>query len=125
MPSRRGKVKINKESLVFLVVPQLRARQIFQRLNWLRTLTVYRFLRRVGARLRVAQRKRVVVRTSPVAVAQVWRHGSRQTRLARILAGVAAPPLDLDTGRRLGTLLAAAGGQRRRRRPRGHAGLPW
>src|ERR1051326_7881729 len=113
MPSRRGKVKINKESLVFLVVPQLRARQIFQRLNWLRTLTVYRFLRRVGARLRVAQRKRVVVRTSPVAVAQVWRHGSRQTRLARILAGVAAPPLDLDTGRRLGTLLAAAGGQRR------------
>lgn len=66
--------------------------------------------RRVGAMLRVAQQERVVIRTSPAAVAQVWRHGSRQGHLARILAGVAAPPLDLETGRRLGTLLAATGG---------------
>ena len=73
-------------------------------------LAIDRRDRRVGAMLRVAQHERIVVRTSPATVAQVWRHGSRQVQLARTLAGVAAPPLDLDTGRRLGTLLAAAGG---------------
>ncbi|MGH3991725.1 MAG: hypothetical protein ACRDSN_04580 [Pseudonocardiaceae bacterium] len=72
-------------------------------------LAIDRRDRRVGAMLRVAQHERVVVRTSPAAVAQVWRHGARQTQLARILAGVAAPPLDLDTGRRLGALLGVAG----------------
>lgn len=65
--------------------------------------------RQVGAMLRVAQQERIAVRTSPAAVAQVWRHGARQVLLARILAGVAAPPLDLDTGKRLGVLLGAAG----------------
>ncbi|MGH3826294.1 MAG: hypothetical protein ACRDQX_03845 [Pseudonocardiaceae bacterium] len=49
------------------------------------------------------------VRTSPAAVAQVWCHGARQAHLARTLAGVAAPPLDLDTGKRLGLLLGATG----------------
>lgn len=61
--------------------------------------------RRVGALLRVAQQERIVVRTSPAAVAQVWRHGARQAQLARTLAGVAAPLLDLDIGKRLGLLL--------------------
>ncbi|MGH3903907.1 MAG: hypothetical protein ACRDTE_06945 [Pseudonocardiaceae bacterium] len=70
-------------------------------------LAIERRDRRVGALLRVAQQERIVVRTSPAAVAQVWRHGARQAQLARTLAGVAALPLDLDTGRRLGALLGA------------------
>lgn len=72
-------------------------------------LAVERRDRRVGAMLRVAQQERIALRTSPAAVAQVWRHGPRQALLARILAGVAAPPLDLDTGKRLGLLLGATG----------------
>lgn len=72
-------------------------------------LAIERRDRQVGAMLRVAQQERIAVRTSPAAVAQVWRHGARQVPLARILAGVAAPPLDLDTGKRLGVLLGAAG----------------
>lgn len=72
-------------------------------------LAIDRRDRRVGALLRVAQQERIAVGTSPAAVAQVWRHGARQAQLARILAGVAAPPLDLDTGKRLGALLGAAG----------------
>lgn len=59
---------------------------------------------------RVAQQERIVVRTSPAAVAQAWRRGARQVQLARILAGVAAPALDLDTGQHLGVLLGTAGG---------------
>ncbi|MGB8994310.1 MAG: hypothetical protein WCC65_03255 [Pseudonocardiaceae bacterium] len=65
--------------------------------------------RRVGALLRVAQQEHIAVRTSPAAVAQVWRHGARQAQLARTLAGVAAPPLDLQTGKRLGQLLGVSG----------------
>jgi hypothetical protein len=72
-------------------------------------LAIDRRDRHVGAMLRVAQQERIAVRTSPAAVAQVWRHGARQAQLARVLAGVAAPPLDLDTGKRLGALLGAAG----------------
>ena len=63
--------------------------------------------RRVGALLRIAQQERIAVRTSPAAVAQVWRHGARRAHLARTLAGVAAPPLDLETGKHLGLLLSA------------------
>ncbi|MGH3696902.1 MAG: hypothetical protein ACRDRX_23465 [Pseudonocardiaceae bacterium] len=70
-------------------------------------LAIDRRDRRVGALLRIAHQERIAVRTSPAAVAQVWRHGARQARLARVLAGVAAPPLDLDTGKRLGLLLGA------------------
>ena len=69
-------------------------------------LAIERRDRQVGALLRVAQQERIAVRTSPAAVAQVWRHGARQAQLARVLAGVAAPPLDLDTGKRLGALLS-------------------
>lgn len=64
--------------------------------------------RRVGALLRVAQRARIPVRTSPAAVAQVWRYGGRQAQLARTLPGVTAPPLDLGVGKRLGALLGAS-----------------
>jgi hypothetical protein len=72
-------------------------------------LAIDRRDRRVGAMLRVAQQERIPVRTSPAVVAQVWRHGARQTQLARVMAGVAVPPLDLDTGKRLGALLGTAG----------------
>lgn len=64
--------------------------------------------RKLGALLRVAQQERIAVRTSPAAVAQVWRHGARQAHLARVLAGVAAPPLDLGIGKRLGVLLGTS-----------------
>lgn len=37
-------------------------------------------------------------------------HGARQANLAKILAGVVAPPLALGTVKRLGALLGAAGG---------------
>lgn len=72
-------------------------------------LAIDRRDRRVGALLRIAQQERIAVRTSPAAVAQVWRHGARQAQLARTLAGVAAPPLDLQTGKRLGLLLGGSG----------------
>lgn len=71
-------------------------------------LAIDRRDRQVGAMLRVAQQERIAVRTCPAAVAQVWRHGARQVQLAKVLAGVAAPSLDLDTGKRLGALLGAA-----------------
>lgn len=72
-------------------------------------LAIDRRDRRVGGLLRVAQQERIPVRTSPAVVAQVWRHGARQARLARVLVGVAVPPLDLDTSKRLGVLLGITG----------------
>jgi hypothetical protein len=72
-------------------------------------LAIDRRDRWVGAMLRVAQQERIPVRTSPAVVAQVWRQGARQAQLARVLAGVAVPPLDLDTGKRLGALLGTTG----------------
>lgn len=71
-------------------------------------LAIDRRDRRIGALLRLAQQERIAVRTSPAAVAQVWRHGARQAQLARVLAGVATPPLDLGIGKRLGALLGAS-----------------
>ena len=62
--------------------------------------------RAIGAMLRVAWELGVPVRTSAAAVAQVWRSGSRQARLARVLSGVDSAPLDLDEARAIGTLLA-------------------
>jgi hypothetical protein len=59
--------------------------------------------------LRVAQQARIPVRTSAAAVAQVWRNGARQARLARVLTGVTVAPLDLNIGKRLGALLGATG----------------
>lgn len=71
-------------------------------------LAIDRRDRRVGALLRVAQQERIAVHTSPAAVAKVWRRGARQVQLARTLAGVAAPPLDLGAGKRLGALLGTS-----------------
>jgi hypothetical protein len=72
-------------------------------------LAVDRRDRRVGAMLRVAQQAHIPVRTSAAAVAQVWRNGTRQAQLARVLAGVTVAPLDLNIGKRLGALLGATG----------------
>lgn len=58
--------------------------------------------------LRVAPQERITVRTSPAAAAQVWRRGPRQAQLARVLTGVAAPPLDLSMGKLLGALLSTS-----------------
>jgi len=65
--------------------------------------------RRLGALLRVAQRERLAVRTSAAVVAQVWRSGSRQAHLARLLSGVEVTSLDPAAGRAIGALLARSG----------------
>lgn len=65
--------------------------------------------RRVGAMLRVLQREGVPIRTSAGAVAQVWRDGSRQVNLARLLPGIDICPLDDVAGKRTGELLGASG----------------
>ncbi len=59
----------------------------------------------VGAMLRVAQQQTIPVRTSASAIAQVWRNGSLQANLARVLAGVDTAALDGPTGRLVGELL--------------------
>ena len=65
--------------------------------------------RAVGAELRVLQRQGTPVRTSAAVVGQVWRDGSRQANLARVLSGVGIEPLSRTDGARIGELLARAG----------------
>jgi hypothetical protein len=55
-----------------------------------------------------ANRNRVAVRTSSGVVAQVWRDGAKQARLARLLKGVDERALDKEASRRIGSLLGAA-----------------
>jgi hypothetical protein len=69
-------------------------------------IAVDRLDRKVGAILRVAQQGNIPVRTSATAVAQVWRSGSRQANLARVLTGIDVAALDLQTGRSVGEVLA-------------------
>lgn len=64
--------------------------------------------RRLGAMLRVLQQRRIPLRTSSAVVAQVWRDGRKQARLAAVLAGVDVAPLSPDEDKRTGELLAAA-----------------
>lgn len=59
----------------------------------------------VGAMLRLLQRDGVPLITSGGVVARVWRDGSRQANLARILSGVDVDALDDATARRVGELL--------------------
>lgn len=61
--------------------------------------------RQVGAMLRVAQQERLAVRSSAGVVAQVWRDGSRQANLSRVLSGVDVAALDLPIAKRVGRLL--------------------
>jgi hypothetical protein len=51
----------------------------------------------------------VPVRTSSAVVAQVWRGGARQARLARVLSAVHEEPLDADRARHIGTMLGESG----------------
>jgi hypothetical protein len=69
-------------------------------------IAVDRLDRKVGAILRVAQQEKMSVRTSAAVVAQVWRSGSLQANLARVLAGIEAASLDSVTGRSVGEVLA-------------------
>lgn len=62
--------------------------------------------RRVGAMLRVLQQRRVPLVTSSAVVAQVWRDGRKQARLALVLAGVDSRALATGDDRRTGELLA-------------------
>ena len=72
-------------------------------------IAVDRLDRKVGAILRVAQQEKMSVRTSAAVVAQVWRNGSLQANLARVLAGIESASLDSDAGRSVGEILALSG----------------
>jgi hypothetical protein len=69
-------------------------------------IAVDRLDRQVGAILRVAQMEKIPVRTSAAVVSEVWRNGSRQANLARVLAGVDAASLDDATAKPVGEILA-------------------
>jgi predicted nucleic acid-binding protein len=62
----------------------------------------------------LADRGHAALATSAAVVAQIWRGGSRQARLARLLASdlVAELALDSEASRRIGLLAAAAPGAR-------------
>jgi hypothetical protein len=63
--------------------------------------------RAVAARLRVAQRSDIDLRSNGAVVAQVWRDPTgRQAELARLLRAVDIESVDEEMGRRAGTLLA-------------------
>ena len=62
------------------------------------------------ARLAVAQRHGLELRSNAMVVAQVWRGGTgRQVPVARLLAGVDITAVDDGLGRRAGVLLARSG----------------
>lgn len=64
------------------------------------------------ARLRVAQRHGVELRSNAIVVAQVWRDPQgRQARLARLLRSVDVRPVDDEAGRAAGVLVGRAGTQ--------------
>jgi hypothetical protein len=65
--------------------------------------------RTVQAFLKRAYATSTTVRTTTGVVAQVWRDGSRQARLAQLLRGVAEEQFDGGHARRVGVLLGAAG----------------
>jgi hypothetical protein len=62
----------------------------------------------VTAFIETAQRQKVQIRTTTGVVAQVWRHGSRQARLARLLRGVDEKEITSALSRSIGTLLDVA-----------------
>jgi predicted nucleic acid-binding protein len=67
--------------------------------------------RRARAYVFLAEQGKATLSTSSAVVAQVWRGGGRQARLARLLASdlVTERPLDPDASRRIGVLAAAVG----------------
>jgi hypothetical protein len=65
------------------------------------------------ARLQVAQRARLELRSNAVVVAQVWRdRRGRQVSLARLLQAVDVRAVSPGDGREAGMLLAEAAGNR-------------
>ena len=68
-------------------------------------IAVERGERTVAAFLERAQVEHVAVRTSAAAVAQAWRAGAREGRLARLLQAVDEGSLDSSAARRVGALL--------------------
>jgi hypothetical protein len=62
--------------------------------------------RHISDLLRELQAREVPLMTSAAVVAQVFRHGSRQARLARLLNDTKIEPLTEDAGRKIGGLLA-------------------
>jgi hypothetical protein len=67
--------------------------------------------RTVRAFLEHAQRTGIDVRTTTSVVAQVWRDGARQARLAVLLRGVLEIELTREECRRVGSLLGRCGGR--------------
>ncbi len=66
--------------------------------------------RAMAARLRVAQRSGLELRSTGVVVAQVWRDPvGRQVNLARLLKSVDVEVVDQRCGREAGVLLGRAG----------------
>jgi hypothetical protein len=66
--------------------------------------------RAMAARLRVAQRSGISLRSNGAVVAQVWRDpAGRQVELARLLRAVDVKPVDERLGRDAGVLLNRAG----------------
>lgn len=64
------------------------------------------------ARLRVAQRSGLELRSSAIVVAEVWRDSrGRQAALTRLLRGVDVRPVDDQAGRAAGVLVGRAGTQ--------------
>lgn len=66
---------------------------------------------RVRAYIFLAEQGHVTMTTSSAVVAQVWRGGARQVRLARLLSSdlVTEVPLDQAASRRIGVVAAAVG----------------
>jgi hypothetical protein len=63
--------------------------------------------RAVNDKIKRALRSGQPVRTNPNAVAQVWRDGAKQARLARALRGITVEPITREDGYRAGELLGA------------------
>ena len=63
--------------------------------------------RAVLALLRIAEQENEPLLTSAAVVAQVWRDGSRQANLARLLSGVRVTALSPEAGRQLGSCQSA------------------
>ncbi|MGF1662422.1 MAG: type II toxin-antitoxin system VapC family toxin [Kineosporiaceae bacterium] len=72
-------------------------------------VAVDRGARESGYLVALARREPGIAVTVAPVVTQVWRDGARQARLARFLSLVDVRPVDEDTARRAGGLLAAAG----------------
>lgn len=72
-------------------------------------VAVERGARAVARQLELAVRARAELRTCTAVIAQVWRDGARQARLAHLLRNVVIVPLAEPDDRRTGELLRRAG----------------